>query len=335
MKNDLKYDKKVTDQLNCLRNALEQIARNSNLKFNNLPNEAFLVNTNLLNSWTGKKWDEISLSEYKDKTKLNNLFDNNVIEKGKALLVDGSHTYVFDSYDKKTGKIIATDPSDRNRKVTFDVKNEVLSVFVMGKGDSNFTPNPKDYKSVRTFEAMKKEPPKNDSDKKSPESFEMRKLFAFMADPQKAEKFDEFKQKINNVVNSNYSQQSINELKSFLNSQGINLDNRELASMAKILTTRTIKPKEIFVDYNEKPPKSIKVSSPLEMFDWINDRKATDKGKKPEERTMTINQLRYMKGIQYSNVDLTNYFSEARDAKEKAIDMIDVFKKIMEGKVGC
>lgn len=335
MKSDLKYDKKVTDETKCLQNALKQIGKNSDLKFSNLPREAFFVNSTLLNQWTGKKWDEISLSEYQNNTKLNNLFDNNIIEKGKALLVDGSHTYVFDSYNKETGKITALDPSDKNKKVTFDVKNEVLSVFVMGKGDGNFTPNPKDFKNVRTFEAMKKESIKNDSDKKSPESFEMRKLFSFMADPQKAEKFDEFKTKVNNIIKTKYSKDSLSDLKSFLNNQDINLDNRELSAMSKILTTKTTRPKEIFVDTRFNPPKSIKVSSPLEMFDWINDRKATDKGKKPEERKMTNNQLRYMKGVQYSNVDLSNYFSESRDSKEKAIDMIDVFKKIMEGKIGC
>jgi hypothetical protein len=222
------------------------------------------------------------------------------------------------------GKIKVSDPSRIDPKTGkaqikyLDPQKSPVSVFVQGKGDGDLTSANSRDKTVRTYSdlnGVSKSPlyrPSNSNDYnvdasgkiKTNESFQVRKLLVFMADPHQSAKFDQFKGLLN-AAKGNFSDTSIKNIQNFLKANGIEIDEREVRAMVSVLTKEINPPKTL-------PDGKTKAASVIEMFDWMNN-------KDPQEKAVfTMNQTRFMSAIEYSNVDLNNYFSESTSPGKKS-----------------
>ncbi|MFN4150379.1 MAG: hypothetical protein ACK4IX_05505 [Candidatus Sericytochromatia bacterium] len=299
-----KADKAFTfsafENVQCVDKALTHIG---------LPNKApkdkaVDVSEKSLNNLTGKNWDAVNISESKDLA--------NVL-KPNSLITDGGHAYVFKGIDSKTGKINVFDPSTGKDK-TFSKDNKAITAFVQGTGDGNKTGAADATRSVMSFNNVK---PLDEDNGTGSESFAIRKALVFMSDPSQSAKFNSFKQKIEGVNKSDFSDQSVQDLSNFLKSNGMGaISERDVRGMVSVLTAKTKPNAEMGGKENL-----------LDMFDWLNNPHPSGQ--------LTQNQTRVMSAVEYSNIDLSNYFSTFKSPEDKADKMSQILNEMMKGKCGC
>jgi hypothetical protein len=294
----LKKLKDSAQKNDCITQALKTlkvIDDTKNFKSERVTEEFLEQNT------TVKNWDAIELRNYNDAGARNLLQGH----ENKALVVLGSHTYVFKGFNKD-GKLIVSDPSSNNKILHVDRNNPSLTVFVQGNGDGKATKDTrfmekiaKSYDNFIRFYSNDKNKTINYSDNidKTGESFEIRKLLLLMGDPSNRITAN----KIFDAVSKN----DLNALKEVLASKNINIDNQELRAFISVMNT---------------PIKTEHGNSMLDEMKWLND----NGGK------WTTNKVRYNVGIMYSDVNLADYFT-----KTKPEDVYKNFKDILEGKQGC
>lgn len=300
-----KADKAFTfsafENVQCVDKTLSQMGLG-----NKVPkNQALDVSEKNLKQWTGKNWDAVNISESKDL--------NNLLKANQTMITDGGHAYVFKGIDEKTGKINVFDPST-NKAKTFDKNNKAITAFVQGAGDGNKTGAADANRSVMNFNNIR---PTDEDKNRESESFAIRKALVFMSDPSQSTKFNTFKQQIDNVNKSGFSDKSIQDLSKFLKDNGMGaISERDVRGMVSVLTAKTAPNSEMGGKNNL-----------LEMFDWLNNPHPSGQ--------LTENQTRVMSAVEYSNIDLSNYFSTFKSPEDKAEKMSHILNEMMKGKCGC
>jgi uncharacterized protein YoxC len=296
IKND--YEKKEADLVTCVIDALKEIG------FEDVKKEGVInIEEGLLNRMTGVKWDAIEVSSKSSKD-LEDLLNG---QEGKALVTDGGHAYVFQKI-QEDGNLLVKDATIGKFK-TIKKNNLAATVYVQGNGDGNLTSKARADKNVHLFSTVNSLSNVNtvdrDSDGKLNESWEIRKLFVMLSDPTQT---NAVKEMANYVKNND-----IESLKKLLNEKGIKIDDREVRAMRTIMNSP-------IVDKNGT------VTTMMDKFVKFNSK---------TNGNLNVEQTNYLKAIQYSNVDLNNYFSSASIPSEKAKNMNNVFEEMIKGGEGC
>ncbi|MEK7433367.1 MAG: hypothetical protein AABZ74_09570 [Cyanobacteriota bacterium] len=296
------YEKKEAARANCVIDSLHEIGFKDTKKTG-----VINVKPELLEEMTGKPWTAIDVASSK-KDSLNKILDG---KDSKALVTDGGHAYVLKSIDQKTGNLNVYDASAKKDKV-LNKDNTHVSVFVQGKVnnlDGVKFGKAIDDKDVQLFGGVNKLKNMNSVDKtegKNNESWELRKMFTMMGDPNKSADV----QKIRNAVVSGDD----SSLKSVLDSNKINISDRERKAMISVLKAKI-------------PDSNGSVTTMADKFLKLS------KGMGNAE--FTDKQNNYLKAVQYSNVDLNKYFSSSENEVERAKNMSVVMKNIEEDGEGC
>jgi hypothetical protein len=293
----ISYVKKEADMVTCVTDALKEIG------FKDVKKEGVInINEKLLKRMTGVKWDAIDISQT-DTQQLKELLDGH---EGKALVTDGGHAYVFTHLDDETGDIGVSDATVQQSKL-ISGSNVAATIYVQGKGDGAETEKAEGDKNVNLFSSVNKLGNINSADKTNGtlnESWQVRKLFVLLSDPNQSTTV----RKIAEAIKLN----DIDKLGDELSKKGIKLDNRELKAMATVMNAR--------IDDNGKS------TTMMDKFLWLN---------KTSTPGLTQNQTNYLKAVEYSNVDLSNYFSSASTAAERAKNMSQVLNDLIAGGEGC
>jgi hypothetical protein len=289
------------EDVDCIKDSLNFIAeKNPGLfKLNKVDTKA--VSQISLIQATGKVWDGVNISEAavkdkdpNDKNSLHNLLKDQV---GKALIVVGSHTFVFDGFDAK-GNLNVIDPSDGKKSRTIDKNNPAASAYVMGYGDGSATRGLNKGSDTTNIHAMLKpysqvSPEMNSADKGNPESNNVRKLFSFMSDPAEKAGFAAMEKFVNN--------NDAKGLQKFLAAKGIHLDMDELQNMI------------------------LKMKEPLDgKGTTMMDKMRNLQNASENDRT------RFRFAIQFSDVNMSDFFT-----RTSAAAMNEVFGDMIEGRDGC
>jgi hypothetical protein len=282
------------EDVDCIKDSLTAIAdRNPGIfKLGEVPTKA--VSQVYLQQVTGQVWDGINVKQSGD-----NLKDLLKDQAGKALIVVGAHTFVFEGFDKDNN-LKVTDPSDGNKARTIDKNNPAASAFVLGYGDGGttkalnkgtVTQNLKDM--VQPYNKINAS--MNSADKNNDESLNIRKVLSLMGDPGQKESFAAVK----NFIHKG----DVNGLKDFLSKKGIKLDTDEVENMIT-------KMREPFIVNGKK----------TSMIDQLeNLQKASENDK-----------THYQFGIQYSDVNLKDFFT-----RTSCLSMYEVFQDMIAGRDGC
>lgn len=285
------------EDVDCIKDSLSAIAaRNPGIfKLGDVPTRA--VSQVFLMQATNKIWDGINIKESNDLGHLKNVLNKD--QEGKALIVVGAHTFVFEGFDDE-GKLKVTDPSDGNKPRTIDKDNPAASAFVLGYGDgietralnkgsdtSNLQEMVKPYKDINAK--------MNSADKDNEESLNIRKLLSLMGDSTQKTAFNDIKK----LVNSG----NVAGLKNYLSNKGIKLDSDELANMI-------VKMKAPIIVNGQ-------TTNMLNQLENLQNSPANDK-------------TRYQFGIQYSDVNLKDFFT-----RTSAGAMNEVFQDMIAGRDGC
>jgi len=302
------YHRSEADSVNCVPDALTQI----NPSWNIPRNRAVEVREGWLQEHTGIKWDGINLSRTSE-TDLLRLLSG---KENQSLVVDGGHAYVYRGIEPDNDRILVYDASARENKV-LSLRNSSVTVFVQGDGDGNLTGRARANGVVRTFNNMGQLSRINSSDINSDgnnNSWQIRKLFVLMADPAKRDMVAGLSAAIK------AEPQDINRVNQILRANGISLNEREVRAMMTILKAP--------ITNHDNPPSGIPTgANMIDMFIWLSHQQNNGR--------LSPNQENYMSQVQYSNVNLRDYFSTSRDASEKANDMYNVFCEVVEGRTGC
>lgn len=296
IKND--YVKKEADMVTCVTDALKEIG------FKDVKKEGVInIEEGLLNRMTGVKWDAIEVSAKSSKD-LGNLLKG---QEGKALVSDGGHAYVFHKM-ADDGSLLVKDATINAFK-TINKNNVAATVYVQGNGDGNLTGKARADKNVHLFSTVNSLSNVNTVDKnndgKLNESWQIRKLFVMMSDPTQ---LSTVKEMANHVKNND-----IKSLTNLLNKNGIKIDDREVRAMRTIMNSN-------IVDKNGT------VTTMMDKFVKFNSK---------SNGNLNMEQTNYLKAVQYSNVDLSNYFSSASKSAERAKNMNKVFEEMIKGGEGC
>jgi len=296
------YEKKEAARANCVIDSLHEIGFKDTKKTG-----VINVKPELLEEMTGKPWTAIDVASSK-KDSLNKILNG---KDSKALVTDGGHAYVLKSIDQKTGNLNVYDASAKKDKV-LNKDNTHVSVFIQGKVnnlDGVKFGKAIDDKDVQLFGGVNKLKNMNSVDKtegKNNESWELRKMFTMMGDPNKSADV----QKIRNAVVSGDD----SSLKAVLDSNKINISDRERKAMLSVLKAKI-------------PDSNGSVTTMADKFLKLS------KGMGNAE--FTDKQNNYLKAVQYSNVDLNKYFSSSENEVERAKNMSVVMKNIEEDGEGC
>lgn len=298
----------AAEKNSCISMALEEISTKIGFKINDIPERK--LSQNFLKEATGREWDGINISEQNKKGNIESLLNSH---KDKALIVVGTHTFVFKGF--KDGKIQVTDPSDGNKTRLINKDNPAAVVYVIGKGDgaagnnggTNAVLNKQSI--IKPFDKMDNIKNLNSSDREDStgESWNIRKVLSGMGNSTFLNKISDFSNQFNQVKNdSNKSNDVINNFKNFLSKEmKIELDPQEIKAMIERLTSK------IGVEPNQ-----------TSVLDEISKNVSNSNNKEQKNN--------YSFGIQYSDVNLKDYFTNT-----KPIDMLRVFKEMIEGKEGC
>ncbi|GIW22394.1 MAG: hypothetical protein KatS3mg068_1401 [Candidatus Sericytochromatia bacterium] len=296
IKND--YVKKEADMVTCVTDALKEIG------FKDVKKEGVInIEESLLNKMTGVEWDAIEISAKKE-SDLRKLLKG---EEGKALVSDGGHAYVFKGFTKE-GDLLVKDATVNAFK-TIKKNNVAATVYVQGSGDGNLTEKAKADRNVHLFSTINSLSNINSLDRDDKgnlnESWEIRKLFVLLSDPTKNSTVKEMAK----YVKSN----DIQSLNNLLIKNGIKIDEREVRAMRTILNAN-------IVDKNGV------VTTMMDKFVKFNSK---------TNGNLNMEQTNYLKAVEYSNVDLNNYFSSASNAIQRAQNMNKVFEEMIKGGEGC
>jgi hypothetical protein len=291
------YVKKEADLVNCVIDALKEIG------FKNVKKTGVInINEELLKKMTGKNWDAIDIANT-DTDKLKEYLKG---KEGKALVSDGGHAYVYAGINEVTGNIRVSDATVKISK-EISKENTAATVFVQGKGDGSITGKAAGDKNIQLFKDVNKLVNINSVDKTNGaqnESWQIRKMLVLFSDPTQAKV-------IRNIADA-VKLNDYAKVAEILNSRGIKLDDREVRAMTTILNAR--------IDDQGKS------TTMMDKFLWLN---------KGAEGNITEKQTNYIKAVEYSNVDLNNYFSSATQAGERAKNMLTVLNDIIAGGEGC
>lgn len=291
----------------CISSALKEISSKAGFSVKDMPERK--LSQKFLKEATGKDWDGINIAEQNKKGNLEKLLTPN---KDKALIVVGTHTFVFKGF--KDGKLQVTDPSDNNKIRLINKDNPAAVVYVLGKGDG--TINDKDGTNavldkksiIKTFDKIDSIKTLNstDRDDKTGESWNIRKVLSGMANIKFLDKISSFADEFNKVKdNPDKGNIIVNSLKKFLtNEMKVELDSQEIKAMIERLTSKIGNDKE-----------------QTTVLDEI--RKNVSSGNSEQKSN-------YSFGIQYSDVNLKDYFTNTSPT-----DMLRVLKEMIEGKEGC
>lgn len=291
----------------CIKTALEGISTKAGFSVKDMPERK--LSQKFLKEATGKEWDGINIAEQNKKGNLENLLNPH---KDKALVVVGTHTFVFKGF--KDGKLEVTDPSDDNKIRFINKDNPAAVVYVLGKGDG--TINDKDGTNavldkksiIKPFDKMDSIKTLNSADRadKTSESWNIRKVLSGMSNIKFLDKISDFAEQFNKVKeNTDKANSVVNSLKRFLmNEMKVELDSQEIKAMIDRLTSKIGNDKE-----------------QTTVLDEI--RKNVSSGNSEQKNN-------YSFGIQYSDVNLKDYFTNTSPS-----DMLRVLKEMIEGKEGC
>lgn len=298
------------DRGDCVAGALNQIKPRGE-KWNLGPiKDGVKVTTDKLKELTNHTWGQ---------TKINDLKPN---MNGKTLIVDGGHAYQLTGVDKAKNSLSVVTPT--GQKTTIPMNNPSLRAFVMDAAQTDTTASRAD-RVTHTFNQLRNDKTRaiNAYDKTNGQTnagWETRKMFIFMSDPKMSGKFNEFKNLATSVKNGGDTTQ----MTKFLQGIGIDtnkFDRDKIVGMANAILTDFPKPYTI---PNSSPPK--KVNNMMEAFDWLNNGNGGQ---------LTTNQTNVMSGLEYSNVDLRNYYNASQGNEQKAVDMRDNFDRLIKGLDGC
>lgn len=303
-----------SDRGDCVFKSLKQIQpKGENWDLSSIKG-GVTVSTDKLKQLTGHTWGQVDISKLQQNMA------------GRTLIVDGGHSFKLDSIDQKNKILNVTTPS--GQKTTLPMNNPALRAFVMGEAQTGTTASRADrvthnYNELRNDSARAI----NAYDKTNGQTnsgWETRKLLIFMSDPKMSAKFDSFKALAAKVVNTGADNPSMEAMTKFLKEIGIDTNKfgrDQIMSMCQSML------KDIpggFKIPNSNPPKTVK--NMMEAFDWLNN------GSKGQ---LTGNQTNVMSGLEYSNVDLRNYFTLNRGIDAKVEDMKDNFERLIKCKDGC
>jgi hypothetical protein len=192
---------------------------------------------------------------------------------------------------------------------TINKNNIAATVYVQGKGDGSLTGKARADKNVHLFSTVNSLANVNTVDKnddgKLNESWQIRKLFVMMSDPTQ---LSTVKEMANHVKNND-----VKSLTNLLNRNGIKIDNREIRAMITIMNSN-------IVDKNGT------VTTMMDKFVKFNSK---------SNGNLNMEQTNYLKAVEYSNVDLSNYFSSASKPVKRAENMNKVFEEMIKGGEGC
>ncbi len=254
------------------------------------------VSESSLEKMTNKKWDGFDFS----KTSTSDAKDFLAGKEGKALVTDGGHAYVFKGLNKD-GSLSVLDATI-NKMKTLSKDNTNLTVFVQGKADGDKTSTAKgDVKSFKDINSLSNINSVDKTNGKTNESWEIRKFLVLMGDQTESSSVK--------TIASAIKIDDVGKLKSELNKKGIKLDDREIKALSTVLNARI-------------KDETGKTTTMIDKFVQLNAKSG-------------VGQNNYMKAIEYTNLDLGDYFSSVTRPVDKAQSMNDVFKDIMKGKKGC
>lgn len=271
------------------------------------------VSTNDLKTRTKTTWGQTSINN------LNHTMNN------KTLIVDASHSYQLNSIDRKAGVLNVTSPS--GQKTTLSINNPALRAFVMGAAQTSTTASKED-RVVHSSRQLKNDPSRaiNALDKTNGQNnagWETRKILTAMADPSMKGKFQEFKGLAQNVANGGDTAQ----MAVFLKGIGIDttkFDRDKMVTMAKAMMAPIPGGKLEFTPPGSTVKQTVKAGNMMEAFEWLNSR-----------GNGTQNQVNVMKGLEYTNINLSTYFNANNGIAAKASDMKHNLELLLCGKDGC
>lgn len=240
------------------------------------------INEGNLKKITGKPWDAINVAHYKDNpAKMADLLKG---QEGKAIVVVGNHTFVYQGRDPQ-GNIKVTDPSEHNVKRLINKDNPSATVYVqkdVGKGgdgaDSNKASNQSAAVGFNAFKASNDKAQVNSADRadKSGESYNIRKLMVLLGDKSQSPT----NQKIFAAIENG----NLGELQRLLRNQGINIQDQEMKAFMNVMNAPVKEP-------NGK------------TTTILNDLKSLS-SKSPAERAQ------YLNGVEFSDINLKDYFTK-------------------------
>jgi hypothetical protein len=309
------YDKKAAAGVNCVPETLKHIGFETDIK------GGFKTNTENLKSITGKDWSASNVKNTKTEDLINKLKG----QENKALVTDGAHAYVFKGIDSNTGNIKVFDaienknktvlknnpstqifsqsepsnPFGKQDKISNDMSHDPFS---RGKDVNDPLKNASDKKGEplpfkKAVEELKNTNPVDKTYNKLNESWEIRKLFILAGDTSQSASVNNISKAVKNNDEG--------ALKKELASKGIKVDDREIKAMISVLGE--------------------KLYDGSTMADKLGDL-----SKAPKE-----SQKNYLRAIEYSNVDLENYFSSASSSSQRAESMLENLKAMLDGRDGC
>ena len=218
-----------------------------------------------------------------------------------ALAVVGNHAMVLK--DVVGQNLVLHDPVADKDKIV-NANNPALKLFAPKDEniDSLASKRNNDVEPLPFKEAVGKLKNQNIQDKTlnaNNESWEVRKAFIMMGDPAEAASV----KKLVEAVKSGNTQ----DISKVLNSKGIKLDDREINAMKSVL--------------NAKLPENGKTVTMADKLLQVSSL--------PKEKSDN-----FLKAVEYSDVNLNNYFSSASSATERASNMLENLKAMLEGKDG-
>lgn len=276
-------------------------------------NKSQEVTETYLNKVTGVKdknksgWDAINASSYNKDGKNSTLqrllapyeatlnsrgFNND----GKALVVVGAHTYQFCGFNKD-GDMIVKDPSDNNKAKVIGKDNPSVTVYVQkvnGKGgDDGATGRISPDSTAKGFNEFNRAGVSLSSDRMdgSGESKQIRKLLVLIGDK------DQNTKPLFDAIKSG----NLSEVQKILKSKNINLSDQEVKAFISVMNTTL--------------PNGSSMIKEME--------KLRNEGTKSDR-------CKYLNGIEYSDVNLKDFFT-----KTPPTAVFDIFQDMVEGKDGC
>lgn len=296
------------DASKCISNALNTVKNNMNPKpdWKNIPQTPEVMSEGNLQKWTGQKWDGTNVRASQD------LASVGKGQEGKALISDGGHVFVYQGFDAKSGKVNVTDPSgaDPKKIISLSKNDPSLTLFTQGNGDANKTEAADPTRYSHKTEEMQ---PLKGVETKDSASFAARQATHMLAE--NSPKSGQLDGLIRNAAKTgNY-----NELNQFLNDNGMGalVKNGEVKSFVQDLTT---------------PAKGLKASTKAELGGATTP---LDAMKFLREKGSNSDKVNLKTGIEFSHIDLGNYFSTSHDFGSKSNNIMEDICNMKHKRGGC
>lgn len=290
----------ASERTDCVNNALHSIGVVT--KKQNLGSVE--INEASLKRMTGKEWDSVNVAHYKnDNAKMRDLLRG---QEGKAIVVVGSHTFVFQGFDPK-GNLKVTDPSENNIPRLINKDNQSATVYIQkvdGKGGdgavSNKASNQAAAVGFNTFKDRNSTDRINSADRsdRTDESYNIRKLLVLVGD--KGQK------QLTDKVFDAIQRKDVNSLKSLLDNAGVTLQPQELRAFITMMNSNV---------RGEDGKSTTMLDALKELTNKPNNNSA---------------QAKYLNGVEYSDISLKDYFT-----KTNPQTIYNTFQDMIHGRDGC